>query len=242
MGAFQQAAGSIGWSRVAIEKRITDISGDDTRRVNALRLYNILDTAVEKAFDDLTQLAAAICDVPISLVSFVDEHRQWFKSRTGLEISETPKEQAFCAHAILQSEIMVVPDATLDPRFAQNPLVTGAPEIRFYAGAPLKVTGDIQIGTLCVIDRKPRTLTDAQLRALGILRNAVVTQLELRRSAADLEAVESLIPMCAWCRSVRTEGTDGVSWQPLHEYVSELARVTHGICPTCNKEFLSSEE
>lgn len=219
-----------------------DRSADDTRRVTTLRLYKILDTAVEKAFDDLTQLAATICEVPVSLVSFVDEHRQWFKSRTGIDVSETPREHAFCAHAILQPEIMVVPDAALDPRFAQNPLVTGAPKIRFYAGAPLKVAGDVQVGTLCVIDRKPRTLTDAQLRALDILSNAVVTQLELRRSAADLEALESMIPMCAWCRSVRTEGADGTTWQPLHEYVADLERVTHGICPNCHNEFLSDNE
>lgn len=219
-----------------------DKSGDDTARLNALRLYGILDTAVEKAFDDLTQLASAICDVPISLLSLVDEHRQWFKSRTGLDISETPKEHAFCAHAILQDEIMVVPDTTLDSRFAQNPLVAGAPKIRFYAGAPLKVAGDVKIGTLCVIDTKPRSLTDAQMRALGILRNAVVTQLELRRTVADLEALESLVPMCAWCRSVKIEGADGITWQPLHEYVANLARVTHGICPTCNNEFLLGDE
>ena len=221
---------------------MTGNAEDDFRRVKTLRLYKIMDTAAEKAFDDLTQLAAAICEVPISLVSLVDDHRQWFKSRTGLEATETSKEHAFCAHAIRQDEVMVVPDTALDPRFAQNPLVTDDPKIRFYAGAPLKVAKDVKIGTLCVIDRKPQDLTNAQIRALGILRDAVVTQLELRRAVADLEALEGLVSMCAWCRSVRTETADGVTWQPLHEYVADLARVTHGICPTCNNEFLLGDQ
>ncbi len=217
---------------------MTGKADDDFRRVKTLRLYRIMDTAAEKAFDDLTQLAAVICEVPISLVSLVDDHRQWFKSRTGLKATETPKDRAFCAHAIRQDEIMVVPDTELDQRFAQNPLVTDTPKIRFYAGAPLKVANGVKIGTLCVIDRNPRELSDVQIQALGILRDAVVTQLELRRTAADLEALEGLVSMCAWCRSVRTETTNGVTWQPLHEYVADLARVTHGICPTCNNELL----
>lgn len=213
----------------------------DAKRVKTLQLYRILDTAAEKAFDDLTQLAAAICDAPIGLVSLVDDRRQWFKSRTGIEVGETPLEHAFCAHAIQRDDIMIVPDAAQDPRFAHNPLVTGAPGIRFYAGAPLKMATDVTIGTLCVIDSKPRELTDAQIRALGVLRDAVVGQLELRRAAADLEALEGLVSMCAWCRSVRTETDGGVTWQPLHEYVAARARVTHGICPACNSALLTRD-
>ena len=176
--------------------------------INEYKLYNSIESwtpSPKKAFDDLAELAGVICDAPISLVSFVDAERQWFKSRIGVDVTETPRDQAFCAHAIKQNQIMVVEDATLDERFADNPLVTGEPGIRFYAGAPLVVSGGIRLGTLCVIDRNPRTLTKAQSRALTVLRDAVVTQLELRKAAQDLEAMESLLPMCSWCKKVRVE-------------------------------------
>ena len=208
---------------------------NETHRLNTLRLYRILDTASEKAFDDLTHLASTICGTPISLVSVVDEKRQWSKSHKGLAATETPRDQAFCAHAIQHDEIMVVEDTHQDKRFYKNPLVTEDPKIRFYAGAPLQVANGARLGTLCVIDRVPRTLSDTQMVALKTLRDAVVTQLELRRAVNDLKAVHDIIPMCAWCRSVRIEGRakEGTEWQPLHEYVGTLAPVTHTICPNC---------
>ncbi len=208
---------------------------NESNRLNVLRLYRILDTTSEKAFDDLTHLASTICGTPISLVSFVDEKRQWFKSHEGLAVNETPREQAFCAHAIQYSEIMIVEDTRLDKRFLQNPLVTGEPNIRFYAGAPLQVASGARLGTLCVIDRVPRTLSDTQILALETLRDAVVAQLELRRAVNDLRTIHDIIPMCAWCRSVRIDNQvkEGTEWQPLHEYVATLAPVTHTICPTC---------
>ncbi len=207
----------------------------ENHRLDDLRLYKIMDTAAEKAFDDLTALASVICGAPISLVSFVDDQRQWFKSHHGLDASETPREQAFCAHAILGDQIMVVEDALRDSRFADNPLVTGAPNIRFYAGAPLTVASGSSLGTLCIIDQQPRSLSDTQLKALAVLRDAVVSQLELRRAVDDLRAIQNIIPLCAWCRKVRIkdEGEQAAQWQSLHDYVASMSPITHGICPGC---------
>ena len=206
------------------------IPANEQERLRTLRLYRILDSGSEKAFDDLTQLAAAICETPISLITLIDESRQWFKSRVGIDGDGTSRDLAFCAHAIGQDDIFVVEDATRDARFAQNPYVVADPSIRFYAGAPLTVADGISLGTLCVIDRQPRRLTPHQLDALNVLRRAVVTQLELRRAMADLTAIEQLLPMCAWCRSVRTADN---KWTTLDAYVSQAVQVTHGLCPTC---------
>lgn len=207
---------------------------NESDRIAALREYNILDTAADKMFDNLTQLAATICNAPISLVSLVDVDRQWFKSHFGLDAQETPRSQAFCAHAILDDEVMIVEDASSDERFQTNPLVTGEPNIRFYAGAPLIVRDGHSLGTLCIIDRVPRTLDDAQLKSLKILRDAVVAQLELRRTVADLRNLEALLPICAWCKNVKVADTD--EWQSLDRYLETIAPVTHGICPDCVKK------
>jgi signal transduction histidine kinase len=165
------------------------VPANEVDRLKALQQESILDTPPEKTFDDLARVAGMICGTPISLISLVDETRQWFKARVGLPVSETPRDLAFCAHTIIRpDQVMVVPDATADERFATNPLVTGDPNIRFYAGAPLVTRDGFALGTLCVIDRVPRTLSAEQLEALETLRNQVIREMELRRTGAELAA------------------------------------------------------
>ncbi|WP_374622295.1 GGDEF domain-containing protein [Pandoraea sp.] len=154
---------------------------DEAERLAALRRYAILDTPPEPAFDRIVRLASHLLGAPISLVSLIDESRQWFKARQGLEVSQTPRSIAFCAHAILGDDVLVVPDARADRRFADNPLVTGAPNIRFYAGAPLRTPEGHRLGTLCVLDRRPHTLDDEKRALLADLSALVVDALELRR-------------------------------------------------------------
>ena len=160
---------------------------NEDERLAELLSYDVLDTEAEQLFDDLTTLASQICDTPIALISLIDPDRQWFKSRVGLDAEETSREIAFCSHAILQDDVFEIPNASLDPRFHDNPLVTGAPDIRFYAGAPLVSPSGHAIGTLCTIDRKPRKLTESQKTSLQTLSKSVVAHLELKRKNRELE-------------------------------------------------------
>jgi GAF domain-containing protein len=157
-------------------------TASDAVRVEALEKYAILDTEPEQAFDDLTLLASYVCKTPTALISLVDENRQWFKSKIGITASETPRQVAFCSVAIQQSDVMVVPDTLQDERFRDNPLVTSDPRIRFYAGAPLINEDGYALGTLCVIDQKPREITPDQKEALQALSRLVLGQLEFRRN------------------------------------------------------------
>lgn len=159
---------------------------NEGKRLRVLWQYDVLDTVPEEVFDDLTELAASICEAPIALISLVDENRQWFKARVGTKMSETARDISFCAHAILQDGLFIIPDAKKDRRFKDSPLVTGPAKIRFYAGAPLITPDGQALGTLCVLDKKPRNLNPSQRNALRVLARHVVSQLELRRHTREL--------------------------------------------------------
>jgi diguanylate cyclase (GGDEF)-like protein/PAS domain S-box-containing protein len=166
---------------------------NESDRLEALNRYHILDTLPEQEYDDLTRLAAEICGTPISLISLVDRDRQWFKSKVGLDVSETPRDISFCGHAVADSAFLNVPDTTQDARFADNPLVAKDPNIRFYAGMPLKTSDNFTLGTLCVIDHQPRHLTEKQIRQLESLSRLAISQFELRRSNATRKAAEDAL-------------------------------------------------
>jgi GAF domain-containing protein len=167
------------------------IPENESARLRVLYQYEILDTISEEAFDELTELAAIICKTPIALVSLVDKDRQWFKSVIGLSGRETSRDVAFCAHTIMGKDVMIVPDATRDERFASNPLVTSDPHIRFYAGASLLSSEGYALGSLCVIDRVPRTLTPDQEKALEILGRQVMTHFKLHRTLQNLSRLQT---------------------------------------------------
>jgi anti-sigma regulatory factor (Ser/Thr protein kinase) len=160
---------------------------DELARLAALRKYRILDTEPERAFDDLTELASQICGTPIALISLIDADRQWFKSRVGLSIAETSRSVSFCTHAIKQRDLFVVPDARDSDTFRNNPFVVGENGIRFYAGASLVTSSGHALGTLCVLDKVPRTLTAEQVEALDALRRQAEAQLELRANLLELD-------------------------------------------------------
>lgn len=240
---------------------IADKPANEAERLETLRSYEILDTEPEAAFDDLTLLASYVCQTPVALISLIDAERQWFKSRVGVSITETSRDIAFCASAILQPDVFMVPDASQDKRFAENPLVVAEPKIRFYAGATLATHGQA-LGTLCVVDRVPRELSSEQLEALRALSRQVLAQLELRRNLRQLEksleardrleaekertlrelqtarssirTLEGLLPICLSCKKIQDQGG---TWQPFEYYMRahSEAKIAHRICPECSK-------
>lgn len=212
---------------------------NEARRLEALRRHRLLDTAPEQEFDDFARLAALICETPIALVTLVDAERQWFKARFGLDSVETPREHAFCSYTILGEEPLLVPDATKDERFSRNPLVTSEPHIRFYLGAPLLDHEGFALGSLCVIDRKPRELAEEQREGLKSLARLFTGRLELRRQSIEmaavlqsLKALQGLLPICCHCKGIRD---DAGYWQSVEAYLAAHGDFdfTHGICPTC---------
>src|SRR6266481_3581635 len=234
---------------------------NEKHRLATLRGYEILDTEPEAAFDDLTSLASYICQTPIALISLIDAERQWFKSKVGVSVTETSRDIAFCALAIFQSDVFIVPDTSQDERFAENPLVVSEPKIRFYAGATLMTDGQA-LGTLCVLDRVPRELSPDQLEALRALSRQVLAQFELRRNLmrleqslaardraeaekertlrelkaalANIHTLEGLLPICLSCKKIQDQRGN---WQPFEYYLRahSEAKVTHKICPDCSK-------
>jgi GAF domain-containing protein len=181
MDCFQQAMSYDGKTGIERQSMSAVTPENEKKRLKVLWEYNLLDTVPEVVFDDLTELAANICEAPIALISLVDEKRQWFKSKFGTTVNETSRDISFCAHAIQQADLFIVPDATKDQRFATNPLVVSDPKIRFYAGAPLITPDGYALGTLCVIDKMPRELRPEQKQALRLLARHVISLLELRR-------------------------------------------------------------
>ena len=167
-----------------MSKTISDKAKEE-QRLKALAEYRILGTEPEACYDDITQIAATTCNVPISLMTLVDKDRQWFKSKIGLEINETKRDWSFCTHAIKENNPLIIHDAFQDSRFINNPLVTGDPKIRFYAGFPLRNSEGNKLGTLCVIDRKPGSLTAKQFSVMELLSKQIVSFLELRKSRGN---------------------------------------------------------
>jgi anti-sigma regulatory factor (Ser/Thr protein kinase) len=200
---------------------------DESSRLAALRRYRILDTDPEQSFDDLTLLASQICKTPIAAISLIDRDRQWFKSGVGMSLAETSRSIAFCSHAIEQDDILIVPDALGDERFRNNPLVVGAPGIRFYAGAPLITPEGHALGTLCVLDRVPRTLTTGQIEALAALRRQAQAQLALRLNLIELGQ--------ALAARDQAEEEQGRLMVELHSALDNVRKLTALLpfCSTC---------
>ena len=216
---------------------------NEQARLDALNDYNILDTAPEAAFDDIVKIASFICGTPTAIMSLIDSERQWFKARVGSSDSETPREQAFCAYTILEPKLLEVEDARKDSRFADNPLVTQSPNIRFYAGAPLLTSEGHALGSLCVIDQTPRRLNADQRDCLERLARQVMTVMELRRVsskladvAANVKTLSGMLPICAGCKKVRN---DQGYWKQVEAYISEHTNATfsHGLCPQCSEAY-----
>lgn len=212
---------------------------NEQKRLEALRLYEVLDTGPEAAFDDIAAVVAQVTGVPTALVGLIDERRQWYKAKVGSESIEVPREHTFCTHAILGTEIMVVEDASVDPRFARNPYVAKPDGVRFYAGAPIVDERGHALGSVCVVDSRPRSLEPAKQAVLVALARTTMRLLEQRRLSTrlaealkEVKTVQGLLAICAHCKSIRI---DDIYWARIEEYFATRtdALLSHGICPAC---------
>ncbi|MET0906568.1 MAG: GAF domain-containing sensor histidine kinase [Tardiphaga sp.] len=198
--------------------KVAALHPNETERLKALKSYGILDTAIEPSFDDITKIASYVCQTPISIISLVDEGRQWFKSEIGLGVRQTSMDRSICAHAILEHSFLEVEDVTKDARFRHNPLVTGNPNVRFYAGALLRTPDGLPLGTVCVLDDKPRVLTPEQRDVLAALARQVMAQMEFRRALVLADRLQRNIS-----RLMAVAGHD--LKQPLQVMVMAIDRI-----------------
>lgn len=205
---------------------------NEAERLQALRSYAILDTPIEPAFDDITRIASHVCQTPISVVNLIDNGRQWFKSEIGLGVRSTPLDTSICAHAILEHSFLEVPDTTKDARFDCNPLVTGEPYLRFYAGALLRTPDGLPLGTVCVLDSKPRQLTADQRDILAALARQVMSQMELRRALLLSDRLQRNIT-----RLMAVAGHD--LKQPLQVMVMAIDRIGNKLTDEKDRERLA---
>jgi len=218
------------------------IPENEEERLELLQQLDILDSLGEESYDFITKVAAEVFEVPIASITFVDEERQWLKSRIGLDIAQTPREHAFCTYNILDDEMLIVEDASTDPRFADNPFVTGEPNIRFYAGSPIQLRDDIFLGSVCILDTKPRQLDEKQKQILTSLGKQVSTLLQMRKVSEDLrqrtrevEHLQQLLPKCSRCGNVRS---DDDYWTSVDDYLQTHThqQVTQSLCPDCSAD------
>jgi signal transduction histidine kinase len=216
---------------VSDKHRAARLHPNEAERLQALRSYGILDTPIEPAFDDITRIASYVCQTPISVVNLIDEGRQWFKSEIGLGARQTPLDNSICAHAILEHSFLEVPDTTKDPRFECNPLVTGAPHLRFYAGALLRTPDGLPLGTVCVLDTKPRQLTAEQREVLAALARQVMSQMEFRRALLLSDRLQRNIS-----RLMAVAGHD--LKQPLQVMVMAIDRIRNKLTDPRDQERL----
>jgi len=205
------------------------MTADEGARLKALRAHHLLDTDPEQAFDDLTLVASQVCGTPIALITLVDKDRQWFKSKIGIDLQETARSISFCSHVIEEPGLFVVPDTLSDGRFRDNPLVVNDPKIRFYAGAPLLTPDGEPLGTICVADRMPRTLSEGQRAALVALGRQAESQLELRRRLGELrvaleglDKLGGLLPFCSTCALNIVIPADPAAMTTVGDGVTEL--------------------
>ena len=221
---------------------------NEQERVELLRKLDILDSLAESSYDFIVGVASRLFDSPVAFISFLDENRQWFKATVGLEVKETPREVAFCNYTILNENILVVEDMQQDDRFKNNPFVKDDPSFRFYAGFPITLGDDLRIGTVCVLDNKPRTFSENDKMLLKELAEHVTDLIkirkisdELREKNREVQELQKLIPICSWCGKIKD---DQNYWQSVESYISQQqhSKITHSICDDCSKNLTEDME